>query len=318
MIMKNPYLKVNRIEFSVTYLCSGSCKHCSIGPKLNEKCRRSVDPVRAAETIKSLADAFDIRSLMTFGGEPLFYPDVTCRIHKTALQCGIPKRQIITNGYFSKDPDTIKKVALSVKDSGANNVLISVDAFHQETIPLEYVRLFAEALIEQNVEGVRFHPAWVINSSHQNSYNESTLKILDSLSDLGIDVSGGNDIFPAGNAEKYLREFYPKPDKIDLTVKCGEAPYTGRLDDVHSLSIEPNGDVSVCAFAIGNIYEEDISAIIGRYDPYRDKMMKALIDGGVKGLVKFAEVRGVIIDAGDSYSACSVCRKTVAALNKTV
>lgn len=316
--MRNPYLNISRIEFLVTFLCSGKCKHCSVAGRSNEKGCRFVAPARAIETIQSLADTFNIHSLMTFGGEPLIYPDITCQILKTALQCRIPERQIITNGYFSKKPDRIRKVALSVRDSGINDVLISVDAFHQETIPLEYVRLFAEALQEQHIGRIRFHPAWVINSSHQNRYNELTMKILDSLSDLKIGVSGGNDIYPAGNAEKYLREFYPKPDKLDLTAKCGEAPYTDRLDDVHCLSIEPDGNVDVCAFTIGNIYKEGINSIIERYDPYHDQMMKPLMESGVQGLVKFAEGRGITIDTGDNYSSCSVCRKIAAALNKTV
>lgn len=33
---------------------------------------------------------------MTFGGEPLLYPEVTFEIHKTAKALEIPVRQIIT------------------------------------------------------------------------------------------------------------------------------------------------------------------------------------------------------------------------------
>jgi len=233
--MKNPYMNVNRIEFLVTLLCSGRCKHCSVVSKTNKKDCRFVDPVRASETIRSLTDIFDISSLMTFGGESLIYPDITCQIHKIASQCGIAERQLITNGYFSKDPDVIRKASFSIHNSGINDVLISVDAFHQETIPLKYVRLFAEALLQQNIQCVQFHPAWVINSSHQNKYNKLTQKILDSLFDLGIRVSSGNNIFPTGNAEKYLKEFYPIPNNLNLNSRCGEVLYTDRLDDVHSL-----------------------------------------------------------------------------------
>lgn len=34
---------------------------------------------------------------MTFGGEPLLYPEVVCKIHKAAEEMGIPERTIITN-----------------------------------------------------------------------------------------------------------------------------------------------------------------------------------------------------------------------------
>lgn len=313
--MKNPFMNINRIEFLVTLYCTGKCKHCSLAPELRDKSYRYVDPQKASDTVEKLTEMFDVDSLMTFGGEPLLFPEVACRIQKTACQCGIAHRQIITNGYFSKNSETIKKVASAVHEANINEVLISVDAFHQETIPLEYVRLFAESLLEQKVENIQFHPAWVINASNQNRYNEMTHRILDSLSDLKINVSDGNDIFPAGNAEKYLQEFYPKPEYINLDQKCGEVPYTDRLDDVHSLSIEPNGNVVVCPFSIGNIYQESIETIIDRYNPYNNRVMKALTEGGVKSLVDYAESRGIGIDTGGCYSACSVCRKTVAALN---
>ena len=39
---------------------------------------------------------------MTFGGEPLLYPETVCKIHSAAKEMNIPKRELITNGYFSK------------------------------------------------------------------------------------------------------------------------------------------------------------------------------------------------------------------------
>lgn len=313
--MKNPFINVKRIEFAVTFFCSGSCKHCSVAPDLHKRGCKHVDPQKAVEAIEAVTGMFAVDSLMTFGGEPLLYSDVTCRIHKQAFQSGIVHRQLITNGYFSKNSDVITKTAQSIRDAGINDILISVDAFHQETIPLEFVRLFAEALLAQRVERIRFHPAWVVNASHQNRYNASTYKILDSLSDLEIGLSSGNDIFPAGNAEKYLREFYPRPDELNMDVKCGEAPYTSRLDDVQCLSIEPNGDVVVCAFPIGNINRESVEAMIERYNPQNNELTKALMDDGVKGLIAYAESRGKTIDTGNCYSACSVCRKIVSSFN---
>lgn len=313
--MGNPYLKIDRIEFFVTFLCSGRCRHCSVAPWLRPKGRRFVDPEKAAAAVRALADGFGIRSFMTFGGEPLLFPEATCRLHRTASRCGIPERQIITNGYFSKKSGVIRETAAAIGEAGVNDVLISVDAFHQEKIPLESVRLFAEALLEQGVEGVRFHPAWVVHPSHPNPYNERTREILDSLSDMGIGVTEGNCIYPAGSAAKCLAEYYPKPAHPDLSRQCGEAPYTDRLDDVHTLSIDPDGKVHVCAFTIGDISTESVETIVEQYDPYRDPRMRALLEGGVKGLAAYAESRGTAVDAEDGYSACDICRKCVAALD---
>ncbi len=307
----NPYLDLNRIEFLVTLQCTGKCKHCSVGTRLNEKNSKCVDVEKAIDMIEKLSTRFSIESLMTFGGEPLLYTETACAIHRAATQCKIHKRQLITNGYFSKNSQIIQDTARKIYQAGINDILLSIDAFHQETIPIEPVRTFAEELIKCNVPSVCLHPAWVINSEHVNIYNYTTHTILSSLSELGIETTNGNNIFPSGNAAKYLSDFYKLPENLDLTFKCGEAPYTDRLDNIHSLSVEPNGDVSVCAFVIGNIYENDINYIVDSYNPFSNDMMKALIDGGVNALLCYAEEHGKQVDVSDCYSVCSVCRKIV-------
>ena len=100
----SPYMHIHRIEFMTTYFCPGRCKHCSVGERLNPKQGEiHVQPEKAVNAIKKIAELFPVSSVMTFGGEPLLFPEVVCAIHQAAASCGIPKRQIITNGYFSKD-----------------------------------------------------------------------------------------------------------------------------------------------------------------------------------------------------------------------
>lgn len=133
------YIDLNRIEFVITNACSGKCKHCSAGDHISSG--GSVDAAAAINAIKRLAERFKIESVMTFGGEPLLYADTVCKIHKVAHECSIPRRQIITNGYFSRDERKIEKVAEALCASGVNDVLLSVDVFHQEYIPLKPVLL---------------------------------------------------------------------------------------------------------------------------------------------------------------------------------
>lgn len=83
--------------------------------------------------------------------------------------CTIPYQTDITNGYFSKNPDKIKSVAQNLAEYGVNEILLSVDAFHQETIPLEYVTKFAKAVLETGVE-IKVQPAWLVNPDADNSY----------------------------------------------------------------------------------------------------------------------------------------------------
>ena len=133
--MMNQYLKnLNKIEFVVTYACTGRCKHCSEGD--HSSCGERINPEIAADAVQKIAAEYDIKTVMTFGGEPLLYTDAVYAIMKTATELNIPKRQVITNGYFSKNGDKIREVAERLAACGVNDLLLSVDAFHQETIPL--------------------------------------------------------------------------------------------------------------------------------------------------------------------------------------
>ena len=248
----NKHLKnLNRIEFVVTIACTGRCKHCSQG---EHKSGESVDKALAADAVRKIAKYYSIKSVMTFGGEPLLCHETVCEIHKAAKEMNIPQRQLITNGYFSKDSDRIKFVSKAVIESGVNEILISVDAFHQETIPLEYVKAFAQAVKEADVQ-VKVHPAWLVSPEDNNEYNSVTREILSQFNAMGIPTGEGNVVFPSGNALKYLSEYFDS-DKIP------ENPYIEDPTDIRAICLSANGDI------LGdNIYKSDILKILSDYIP---------------------------------------------------
>ncbi len=249
--MNNKYLKkLNRIEFVVTMACSGKCKHCSQGSH-NQSDR--IDGDKAQQAIYDICKNYKINSLMTFGGEPLLYPETVCKIHSAARDMNIPERDLITNGYFSKNSDRIKEVARMLAESGVKSICLSVDAFHQETIPLEYVKAFAKAAIEENIP-IRTHPAWLVSADDNNPYNLKTREILKEFSQMGISESSGNIIFPSGNALKYLGEYFK--DNIQY-----ENPYEEDPRDMKTISFSANGDV-----LNGNINKSSILEIMDSYD----------------------------------------------------
>ncbi|MBE5796672.1 MAG: radical SAM protein [Clostridiales bacterium] len=301
----SPYLKLNRLEFFVTEHCSGRCRHCSVGGGRTGGAHH-VPQEAAAQAVRALAAHYPMQSVMTFGGEPLLYPEVACAIHRAARDCGIPARQLITNGFFSRDGRRIREVAQLLTEAGVNDVLLSVDAFHQETIPLEIVRTFALALRDCGMERLRLQPAWVVNRDFDCPENAQTRRILDRLSDTGIPVHSGNDIFLAGKALDNLAQYYP-PACLDAADCCGSMPYTEPLTEQTALSIAPNGDVMVCAFVIGNITREPMEEIIARYDPEMDEGMRAAAQG-VPGLLALAHRRGLTVDLNRCYSVCDLCR----------
>lgn len=303
----NPYLNINRIEFVVTDRCTGRCDHCSVGERVRHpRPKKHVPQDAAVRAIRELAEIYDVQSVMTFGGEPLLHPEVTCAIHRTATECGIPQRQIITNGFFTRDEGRIRAVVGAMADAGVNDLLLSVDVFHQKSIPVETVRTFAKTVKAAGIAKARFSPAWVVNERFGCAENARTREILASLSDTGLPVHEGNDIFMAGNAVDHLAHYYP-PAQLDMADRCGSMPYTEPLTNQSSLSIEPDGSVTVCGFVIGNICRESVAEIVKRYDPFAHEGMRAAAQG-VPGLLALAENRGIPVDLSRCWSVCDLCR----------
>ncbi|MDR3313565.1 MAG: radical SAM protein [Oscillospiraceae bacterium] len=310
--MANQYINLNRIEFSITDACSGRCKHCGDGGRSAKGASVRMDA--AVDAVRKLANRFPVESVMTFGGEPLLFADTVCAIHAAARDCGIPKRQLITNGYFSKDEKRIDAVAEKLCNAGVNDIMLSVDAFHQEYIPLEPVMAFAEAQLRHKAPQLRVHPAWVVNERYENPYNAETKRILKQFQDKGIAASRGNNIGPSGNAVKYLGEYFAPPEEIDLTAPCGSMPYTTRLDAIDCFCINPNGDVRLCSVSIGNIYKCDILELVDSYNPNTNPATRAVMADGAGGLLRYAQAQGITLDLSDCRSACGICRKVMAAL----
>ncbi len=249
--MNRCLVNLSKIEFVVTYACTGRCKHCSEGD--HSICGERIDPKVASDAVRKIATEYDIKTVMTFGGEPLLYPETVYAIMKTATELNIPRRQVITNGFFTKNAAEICSVASELYECGVNDLLLSVDAFHQETIPLETVKIFAREAVKCGIT-VRLQPAWLVGKDDNNPYNDKTKEILAEFSDLPILVGDGNLIFPEGNAKEYLSEYFSSfaPDN----------PYQEDPQNVKCLSFSPNGDV-----LSGNVYDKDVMKIIEEYAP---------------------------------------------------
>lgn len=249
----NEYLKnLNRIEFVETLACTGHCRHCSEGEHIN--CRDHLKGETGATAVNEVCSRYRIDSLMIFGGEPLLFADDVCKIFEAATVNKIPKREIITNGFFSKNKDRIAEIAKMLALSGVTYVLLSVDAFHQETIPIEPVLYFAECIREQNVE-IKLSPAWLVSREDNNPYNVKTREVLKVFIDEGFETAEGNVIWPEGNARIYLAEYFK--DTTGLV-----NPYEDDPTDIRAISFNPNGDILG-----GNIYRQPVLEIMEAYKP---------------------------------------------------
>jgi len=235
-------MHINRVEFIMTFACTGRCKHCSLGVGETETSREHIEYTRLAGLLTRLKTALPIESVMCFGGEPLLHAGEVCAILGEAKAAGIPKRELITNGFFSRDTKKIIAAAEQLNEC-ATDIMLSVDAFHQETIPLEPVQLFTA-----HAKHVRLHPAWLVSREDGNPWNVRTREVLAQFP--GLPVSKGNVVFLQGNALKYLREYFPddQPQR---------SPHYQAPGHVTCMSVSPDGDVD----GMGNAYTDDILEI---------------------------------------------------------
>jgi MoaA/NifB/PqqE/SkfB family radical SAM enzyme len=146
-----------------------------------------------------------------------------------------------------------------------------------------------------------------VSKNHDNQCNRKTKAILKRLRHLNLEESEGNVLQTEGKAQSYLAEFFPPRTSLPKE-KCGEIPYTEALDSVRTISIEPDGRVAICKnFYVGNAFEKDIISILRDYDPFKIPEAKAILQGDMKGLMEWAQKKGVRKKAEGYYTTCHMC-----------
>lgn len=306
MNQRNPYLEhVKRLEFSVTHRCRSRCAHCALGP---DRLDGELLPEDAAAALEAVDRACALESVLTFGGEPLLCVPIVCAVQQRAEDLGIPRRQLITSGCFTHDKALREHTADRLEASGVNEILLSVDAFHTEHLPIAEQYAFARALCEAGLGSVTvLHPTWLKGPESRDPYDAKTRACLRRFESLRLPVGVGNRVFPGGNARIYLADYFQRTP-LDAGFQCGTAAYTERLDAPTSLAVDPDGSVRVCGFVIGNLHREAMADILGGYNPNRQPLMRALLEQGIPGLIAAARDCGIEVSPGDYDSPCALCR----------
>jgi MoaA/NifB/PqqE/SkfB family radical SAM enzyme len=300
------YVDLNRLEYIVTYQCSSHCRHCyatgeeSSGPN-------HIGASLAVHILREAARKHTLNSVMTFGGEPLLYPEVVCAIHEEAMTLDVPRRHVITNGYWTRDEGKTRALAQSLARAGVNEVYISVDAFHQEYVSLEWVKCSAAALWDAGIRDIKWNPCWLAARDGANEYDLETRAILDGLQGcLPIEVGHGNVMEPEGRALDNFGTYFRTTFDWSRT-SCEEIAHMSRLDDIRSLCVELSGDILICGSLLGNALHDDFSEILEAYDPYRDPHTRLILEEGIAGIVREARLLGLELREEGYYSICDLC-----------
>ncbi len=309
-------IDLKRIEFFITHKCTSHCDHCSVFSKEKNISNETIGLIQAENLITEICSNYQIDSVMTFGGEPMLYPELVCRIHKTAKNCGTPTRQIITNGFWSKNKNRIDEIVSMLVGSDVNELMVSIDCFHEKHLDYDVVKYTVEQLLKMINGSVQLHPVWVRDKNDVNKYNEKTQELLMEFENLNVSITQGNILFPSGRALITLKEYFPEPC-MNITGSCKDQPYADIPNEIRSICVEPNGDIVACN-TIGNINTQSIADILKQYDYRNDQVLNAMVENGSQGLYKLAKSNGIDLSKDGYYSVCELCKDVSAKMKRVL
>lgn len=287
-------MKINRSGILITYKCNAACRHCLYmsNPKKN-----NLMPIDDARHYFNEFSKLGLKgdTLHIAGGEPFMYYEHLLKIVKTASDMGIaPINMVETNAFWCRSEDIAKKRFEELKQAGMLHIFFSADAYHQEFVPIEYVRIgikSAKAVFGDKNVYIR-HEKFVDSP-------QDISDIPDMIRQIGEQM--------AGRAAEALSQYLEhKPFESFTNNKCESELHPHQMEQVH---LDPNGLVfpSKCSGIIFiNAKEQSLSEAIKSGIYTHNPIMDILINKGPVGLLALAEKEGYVPKAG-YVSKCHLC-----------
>lgn len=278
---------INFLSFLMSYKCTNECKHCALlaSPNQDGAQMEFGDLKRYLEDITS---NYKVQEVGFFGGEPLLNFEILVSFIEEVKKYNIPKIGLPTNGYWGKNESTAKNYAIKLKEAGLNSIGFSVDAFHQEFIPLDDVKKAIKACHDAGIEIIYLVSQNLGGSGAKNIYNEKTKEITDNLSnEFEYCQLITSELQVKGRAANQLTEYFSK-----VTIPSDKC----LIFKIPMFMIDPNGWVfhQLChGITIGNAKEKSPSQIISEFKYRKHPIIsKVVAKGGPQNLLELAIEKG--------------------------
>ncbi len=297
-------MHIKNVDFLLTFKCPAECQHCSYkaGPKRTGYIKQK----EATEYLKVLTNNQTLQSVWVHGGEPFLYFDCLKHIIKEADQLGVPRNGVITNSYWAKDEKVATKKLESLKKVGLTAITFSADFFHQEFVPIKYVRNALISAIDVGFVTIYVDSYFVDDITTENYLNQITKNNLKLLEDIeGVEfhkypmsVEGrGIDLM------EYL--------KLKTVLPSGRCPtpfwIDGDLREPETIEIDSEGNVTLCpGICIGNTNIQSLTKIKNYYDIENHPVLSIVWSKGPIGLLKIAEEHGYQLNQ-QFFNECHLC-----------
>ena len=194
------------------------------------------------------------------GGEPFLEPDLLTILVEYAHEKGL-KTEVVSNGFWAETPEKAESMLIPLWGVGLDVFNLSIDDFHQEFVPITYVKNAYEAAKKLGIKIVI-----MTTISKNNEITAETIPEL--LQDDKILLLGGalirdpnallmeTPVTPIGRGESIMDHEFT----LMTEVKCSEV--------LRDIGIGPEGEVYPCCgplatrISIGNITESSLNEIL--------------------------------------------------------
>jgi len=291
-----------RVGLLITEQCDASCAHCWF----------SCDPQRGATMshydaqnyVNKAASIPSIEWVSLTGGEPMLHVDLVEDIVAYASDRGI-KTELVTNCFWAETPEEALSVLRRLCDAGLDVLNISVDDFHQATIPFERVKISYEAAKRL---GIRIVVMTALSKSSKLRLQNVSQLLGDEIPPprravsreyAAIGIESG--FTPVGRGAAIPRSEW-HIDRSPLTGGCGAV--------LRDLGIKPSGEVLPCCSAsatikelgLGNLVIDSLEEMLA--DAWEMEVFKVLSEEGPMGLLK-SQPKDVYVNK------CHLCYETL-------
>jgi len=284
-------MRFRGIIFNLTYDCSLNCPHCFYYPQ--KRSRGVFTLSRLHEIVHSMSATAPVQELHFTGGEPFLHFDLLRDAIAMAKDIGARRITCSTSCYWAKDVQTARARFSELKAAGLDWFLISADAFHQDQVPLEYVKNAAQVRVELGLQGNDdLSVVVMIDPDYEHPFNTRTREIVEQIRSWGHGASMHNSM-PYGRGHDLVPEAFCKMHRGKL--KCWEFLNMSFVhpDGPRTIIMGPDENAMVCyGVSLGNLRDKPLPQLVREAEENPNPIIKTLLEKGAEGLAARAVAKG--------------------------
>ncbi|MBQ8186776.1 MAG: 4Fe-4S cluster-binding domain-containing protein [Clostridia bacterium] len=283
------------------YVCTAACRHCMFAS--SPACAKEYITAETAEKLCAVLEAAGTSSVHIGGGEPFVNFAALCTLIEAMNRHGIGVDYIETNAFWCGDEASARKKLTALKKLGVECIMISVDPFHIEYVPLERPLKLMKLLSGMDFDSFIWQERYLRRLMKLDRTKTHTKEELAAVlgKDYITDTAREYGLGMNGRALAIAGEIYEnQPAEQWIT----DEPCTNLISTVHCHldlygNVIPSGCPGLAARA------EDY--LTGNIPAEKYPVMHRLLFGGTNALYAYAKARGFTPDAAGYPTKCAFC-----------